>query len=332
MVGLLLPLYYVFLYFSATILYGLAKKQHTSFRTLLTCLLYYFIFLQPDFIHQMLALISCRTINDVSYLSSDLTKQCYTADFYKYGYGFIVPVLILFSVLIPGLLFGLLNRSRLKLMEHKFRMQFGFLYKEYKQQSFYWEFVKMGEKLLIIYFLVYYQEFIKIKGILVFLTIFIYFLAQKVIQPYLYHKFNQIDYLSSLICSLTIILGVFLNENEFNYFIYIGYLAIICSNAFFVIYLVVQIIQGMLADKELQIRSLIHKFVRNPQRKQRLLAILDKQKNKRHLWYQLYQKHFGEIITLKNPDKRASQAQLPESQNSSSLGKNARKDSVRLGP
>lgn len=55
------------------------------------------------------------------------------------------------------------------------------LKKKNRQKIFYWEFVKMGEKLLIMFFLVYYTEFIKIKGILVFLTILFYSIFQKLV-------------------------------------------------------------------------------------------------------------------------------------------------------
>lgn len=111
----------------------------------------------------------------------------------------------------------------------------------------------MAEKVLIIYFLVYYQEYIKIKGILVFMTIFTYLLIQRVAQPYQYMKFNTIDYLSSLICSLTIILAVFLNENKFNYFIYLAYLAIIVINMAFIVFLMYHILRSLLVDKQLEV-------------------------------------------------------------------------------
>eukprot|EP00825_Cyclidium_porcatum_P026846 TRINITY_DN2884_c0_g1_i1.p1 TRINITY_DN2884_c0_g1~~TRINITY_DN2884_c0_g1_i1.p1 ORF type:complete len:371 (+),score=42.15 TRINITY_DN2884_c0_g1_i1:95-1207(+) len=107
--GLLLPFIYIAIYFIISASYSFVKKQPVSLKVISTSLLYYFIFLQPDLVHQMLGLISCRTIDSKNYIQSDLTKECYTSEFYRYAYGFIGPLLVVFIFLIPALLLSLIH-------------------------------------------------------------------------------------------------------------------------------------------------------------------------------------------------------------------------------
>jgi hypothetical protein len=53
-------------------------------------------------------------------------------------------------------------------------MKYGFLYKEYKINAFYWELIKIFEKIGIIIILNYYFDDIKVKGILVFMIVCAY--------------------------------------------------------------------------------------------------------------------------------------------------------------
>lgn len=76
----------------------------------------------------------------------------------------------------------------------------------------------------------------------------------------MYTKFNKIDYRSALICAFTIIIGVFLNDNRFSYFIYIAYMCIIALNVYFIVILVLSIIRSLLLDKQIMLKKLIEKY------------------------------------------------------------------------
>ena len=51
------------------------------------------------------------------------------------------------------------------------RMKFGYFYREYKNEIFYWEFIKMYKKILIILILAFYSEDILIKANLTILIL-----------------------------------------------------------------------------------------------------------------------------------------------------------------
>lgn len=56
----------------------------------------------------------------------------------------------------------------------KFRELWGYLYNEYAIKAYYWEFVKILQKECIIIVLSYYEDYIQIKAILIFLVIYAY--------------------------------------------------------------------------------------------------------------------------------------------------------------
>lgn len=181
MIGLVLPITYVLAYAAVSYLLDIIKKRPLKPTILITAFIFQFVFLQPDLVLQMLSILSCRKVGSSYFMIADMNQKCYTTNFFKYGYTLILPILVLFMFGVPYLLFRLLKRNWSRLMSYPVRVKYGFLYKEYRQKIFYWEFVKMGEKLLIMFFLVYYTEFIKIKGILVFLTILFYSIFQKLV-------------------------------------------------------------------------------------------------------------------------------------------------------
>jgi hypothetical protein len=69
---------------------------------------------------------------------------------------FASPMLVLWTVLLPGLFLFLLFRIRHRLDEPENRYRLGFFYNEYENHAYFWEFVKMFEKEIIIIALTYY--------------------------------------------------------------------------------------------------------------------------------------------------------------------------------
>jgi len=53
-------------------------------------------------------------------------------------------------------------------------LKWGFLYNEYKLKVYFWEFVKISTRVLIIILLSLYDDFVAIKGLLIYLFLIIY--------------------------------------------------------------------------------------------------------------------------------------------------------------
>lgn len=58
------------------------------------------------------------------------------------------------------------------------------------------------------------------------MMVFIYGVVSYLAHPYNSRKLNEIDILSSIVCSLSLIIGIFLYNNDYIYWIIIGFFVI----------------------------------------------------------------------------------------------------------
>ncbi len=72
-------------------------------------------------------------------------------------------------------------------------LYYGLLYKEYTATGYFWEIIKIYEKIFIVIILNFYSQNIKEKGLLIVLVIGIYGIMSKVSKPYVDHKINKLD-------------------------------------------------------------------------------------------------------------------------------------------
>ncbi|KAL4469701.1 hypothetical protein ABPG73_017726 [Tetrahymena malaccensis] len=95
--------------------------------------------------------------------------------------------------------------------------EFGFLYKEYKSQFYYWEFIKIIQKTVIMIVLSFFQQLYATKGYLVLFTILIYQTLCFKLQPYKKPEINQLDFMQASVCSFSIFISlmqIFQNSPE----------------------------------------------------------------------------------------------------------------------
>lgn len=86
--------------------------------------------------------------------------QCYDETYFTYLYGLVIPLLLFWVILIPGALFLVMKYYviRKKLMFQTFVIQkYGFLYREYYETTFFWEFIKMFKRIFIILIINFYS-------------------------------------------------------------------------------------------------------------------------------------------------------------------------------
>lgn len=83
-------------------------------------------------------------------------------------------MLLLWSVIFPLIFLYCVKNNKDQLNKMSVLKKWGFFYHEYNEKSYLWEFVKIFEKELVIISLTYYENQIVIKGLIVFLIIFIY--------------------------------------------------------------------------------------------------------------------------------------------------------------
>lgn len=134
----------------------------------------------------------------------------------KYLLCLVVPLLIVWLILIPLSLFFKLKRSFHQLNEMKMKLTYGFLYEEYHTRAYYWEFVKIFEKISIVFFINIFTEDIYIKGFFILQLILIYGVVSRMVKPYKDKYINSLDSRSTFCAFITILLALFVYNNPYS--------------------------------------------------------------------------------------------------------------------
>ncbi|EAR88968.2 transmembrane protein, putative (macronuclear) [Tetrahymena thermophila SB210] len=192
----------------------------------------------------MISLLSCRQIGNNSYILSNINYTCNSDQYNFYSMSLVFPFLISWVIVIPFILLVHIYRNRSKLDSLFTNMKFGFLYREYKSNVYYWEFIKIAQKLSIILALNFYYQNVVIKGLLVILIITAYGIISNKLKPYKEDEQNYIDSLSTKVCALTIYLCLLMYQNDYKYLVIISVLMIFIINISFVCFILTRVFHG----------------------------------------------------------------------------------------
>ena len=95
-----------------------------------------------------------------------------------------IPSLIFWALILPGLFMRDLYKNRENLENIQIRFKYGFLYQEYKEKLYYWEFCKSYLKLGVVAIHNFYGEFMFTKGILIGFIVLLYYYYSLRKNPY----------------------------------------------------------------------------------------------------------------------------------------------------
>ncbi|EWS72628.1 transmembrane protein, putative (macronuclear) [Tetrahymena thermophila SB210] len=216
---LTVPIGYLMVFILSLILQRVFTNIKVRYYSICTAAIFIFILVQPDLVSQMIAILSCRVIGDSSYILYNITYECNTSQHQRYSSTFVAPCLLVFAFIIPIGLFYLLYKNKNDLQNIQVYKKYSFLYKEYKSQNYYWEFVKILEKILIIIILNFYSQETNVKGVLIFMMISFYGIASSVLQPYRLSGYNTVDFYQTNVCAVSVLLCLFIYNNPFNYYL-----------------------------------------------------------------------------------------------------------------
>ncbi|EWS75596.1 transmembrane protein, putative (macronuclear) [Tetrahymena thermophila SB210] len=257
---IIVPIGYLMVFVLSLILQRVFTNIKVRYYSMCTAAIFIFILVQPDLVSQMIAILSCRVIGDSSYILYNVTYECNTNQHQRYSSTLVAPCLLVFAFIIPIGLFYILYRNKNDLQNIQIYKKYGFLYKEYKIQKYYWEFVKMLEKILIIIVLNFYSQDINVKGVLIFIVVSLYGIASSVLQPYRLSGYNTVDFYQTNVCAVSVLFCLFISNNPFNYYVITSIIIIITINAWFIIVIIKRVIIGLLMQFKNVIISFFKKF------------------------------------------------------------------------
>ena len=120
-----------------------------------TLVILYFL-IHPDLIKQFFFSLSCVEIEPgEKWLIKNYDIQCWEEDHLFYVFAVILPSIIVWGCGLPIVFLCLLYKRREVLHKFSVKAKFGFLYNGYEMGTFYWEFIILYRKVLIVAILVF---------------------------------------------------------------------------------------------------------------------------------------------------------------------------------
>ncbi|EWS73096.1 transmembrane protein, putative (macronuclear) [Tetrahymena thermophila SB210] len=298
MVGLLL----IYVIFAHKKYNFILKKSH-----IISGFVFLLQFVQPNIVQTLISQMSCQEFDGKYYIAADYTYECYTQQHRKFIYFLIGPGLAIHSFIYPVLLLIILFKSKNKLNNAITRLRYGYIYQDYKTKGYYWEFVKYGLKLSIIFTQNFFNpEQIKTKHLALFFIVVLYYMILLLVQPYQLKKYQQIDQNSTIVLLIVCILNYFLNSSINDIQTYIFYFLLILCQYLNEGYLILSILK-IYFNKYFQ---LIIKFVPKRIQKSFIFKFLVKKANINiqkqsqqavKLWMIVYKKSkFGQIAQMQS--------------------------------
>ena len=193
-------------------------------------------FFHPSILKYNFSMFDCKELFPNSeYLTSDLVKECWKDEHLFYTFSIVVPSLILFCIALPILLIFYLNKNSSNLSDIKQRLILGFLYKGYDKKFFYWEFIIISRKLLIITLFVFLShKSIPIQALSTFAVVLISLILQIKCKPYTNSNLNILEIISITVSGITLYSGLyFLTRDMDEIGKILFFLLILVSNSIF---------------------------------------------------------------------------------------------------
>jgi hypothetical protein len=92
-------------------------------------LIFIYLYYQPNVILQFIGVASCRWVSGNKYIIAQMDRECdETWDYWNLT--FVFPILIIFTLLVPILIYYGMRRKRTKLNQSSTLLSYGLLYSE----------------------------------------------------------------------------------------------------------------------------------------------------------------------------------------------------------
>ncbi|OMJ68621.1 hypothetical protein SteCoe_33871 [Stentor coeruleus] len=216
-----------------------SKKWNYLKRELLTTEIVLFFLIYPNIVKFMFTAFSCVYIKeDGFFMRENLIIKCWVDRHLKYTLGIALPSIIIWAVSVPTAVLVILIKRRSYLKSDANRVIFGFIFNGYKQSRFFWEFLIMYRKILIICIFVFMNEVAQsIQALTLIIVLITALYMQYEFKPYNKHQLNHMETEAILAATVTIYCGMYYLTQEINegFSIFLFFL-IICGNMYFIVY------------------------------------------------------------------------------------------------
>ncbi len=201
----------------------------------------------PILVKFLFSSISCKELEPGEYWVRDHTSiRCWDNEHSFYFYSFVLPGILIWGILAPTLCFIILLRNRRHLTDIKFRFRFGYLFNGYSKKYYYWEFIILYRKILIIFCSTFLSAIsTRFQALSISILLIITFYIHQKSNPFVDLSMNEMEKRSILVSTVTIYCGLYYINQEIDSasrFLVFG--IILAVNLYFICYWVYKVLQA----------------------------------------------------------------------------------------
>jgi len=197
-----------------------------------------FFLLHPTITRNAFSQFDCMTIDSGErWLVSNLTVKCWEGSHTTVALTLALPSLVLWVFGLPALtLLYLATRKDLDSIDVKLKV--GFIINGYRKQRYFWEFVILYRKVLVVCFSVFLSnEGTEVQALILITLLFAIFILQKKSSPFFTNSLNALEERAILVSAVTIYSGLYFISNSLTpELVLLLFVLIIVANAYFVLY------------------------------------------------------------------------------------------------
>ena len=242
---------FVILIFSACFwgIYSLKKRSLEYMRLQFIATIIIVMFLaHPNILRMMLSAFACTEIEKGEYwLLDNMDIRCWAEEHAFYATFVAFPGLLVWGIITPGIVLILILKNRKDLEIGSIRKRFGFLLLGYKRSTFYWEFIILYRKVLIVFVSVFMSSIsTMIQALVACFILFTAFYLQSTFQPFEIAKLNRLEEISTLTAATTIYCGLlYLTDDLDEYTKMILFIIMVLMNIIFVIAWIINFLESL---------------------------------------------------------------------------------------
>lgn len=243
------PFIYLATFISLGMIIFFKYDASRKFSMAYTAFILVFIFFQPSTIKSTIDVLTCVKINKSSYVKAYLAFSCEDPNYSIYAFSLAIPALVMWGVVLPWYFLICIFLRRKQLDDPITIKKYGYFYQEYR--IFFWEFIRIYEKNLIIVIIQYYEYDQVFQSLLILIIFALYYMFLTKFNPYKLRKHNLVEGKTIIVCFTSLFFGVITIVYPVPYVLLISYLTMIIVNLSFNIFFLKKIAESYFQYKNL---------------------------------------------------------------------------------
>ena len=198
-----------------------------------------FFLVYPNIVVNSFNHFSCLKIDQMgSYLKINYAIECGSSQYLKYTFIVAIPSILVWTIGLPTCLLIVMAKRKRYLNRDNNRVIFGFIFNGYRKARFFWEFIIMYRKILIITIVVFFAQIsVSVQALSIVLVMLASTLIHYLMDPYKTHELNHMEMEALITSTLTLYCGLYyLTDDIGTLFQIILFVVIILGNSYFVLY------------------------------------------------------------------------------------------------